>query len=109
MAENSQIVTIGVNFSSMADQTIVSAVASQEVLLVGMGLLVNGATTLTFKNQLAGTGFGPWVVSAAQLLVLDDVDITKYPPLATFPAGTGLVITNSAAIQVSGYIRYIQA
>lgn len=110
MAELSQIQTIGVNFSSSGNQSIISAIAGQEISLVGMGLLANGATTVTFNSQLTGTSFGPFVVSATPtFLQIDDVDITKYPPLVTIPAGTALVINNSAAVQVSGYLRYIQS
>lgn len=111
MALVDTLVTVGVNFSTSGNQTIVAAVAGVQLFLRGLALIVNGATTLTFNSQdSAGTNpnpvsFGPFVFPSASAVVLDDV-LDSSIPWAKFTSGSGLVINSSNAVQVSGFLRY---
>ncbi|SRR6266404_4611804 len=97
-----QVLTAGVGFNTSGNQVIVPAVAGSQILLQAVGLIINGATTITFNSQ-EGT-FGPFIFPAAGTLTLDDYNLSA--PYAEFAAGTGLVINSSNAVQVSGFLRY---
>jgi|SRR5579862_8139789 len=110
MALTSQVLTVGVNTAATGNTTIVAApAAGQQILLRGLGLLINGATILTFNSQLNGMSFGPFNFSAAGQLVLPDLMPTEEadPYYTAFPAATALIINSSGTtIQISGYMRY---
>ena len=98
------VITVGVNFNTSGNQPIVAAVAASMLELRGVVLVINGATTITFNSQI-GT-FGPFVLPSAGTITLDDLWDSAMSPYAEFAAGTGIVINSSAAVQVSGFLRY---
>lgn len=111
MALTTNVFTIGLNFAASGNNSIISApAANQSILVRGLCLLVNGATVVTFNSQLTGMSFGPFNFAAALTnpMVLPDLMPTEEadPYYVGITAGTALVINNSNAIQVSGYIRY---
>lgn len=111
MALTTQVIPVGLNFATSGNQSIVAApAANQSILIRGLCLIVNGVTVVTINSQLTGMSFGPFNFSGAtsQILVLPDLMPTEEadPYYTAIAAGTALVINNSAAIQVSGYVRY---
>lgn len=99
-----QAITLGVNFSASGNNTVLAASATSQIFLRGVGLVINGATTLTFNGQEGS--FGPFVFPSAGTLMLDDIYDSAQSPYAEFPVNTGIVINSSAAVQVSGFLRY---
>jgi len=94
-----------INVATAADHTIVAAVTGKKIALRALALTVAGDTNLTWKS-------GSTAISGAM-----DFGGTNEPrgishglgkyPLET-TAGQALVLTNSAAVQVSGYITYTE-
>ena len=99
-----QVITVGVNFTTTGSNIIVVASTASQIFLVGMGLIIAGATTISFPGQ--ESTFGPFIIPAAGgSITLTDV----YPgqtPYAEFPVGTALVISQTGAVQFSGFLRY---
>ena len=92
-----------INTAAAEDSTIVAAVADRKIQLRSYVLTVAGETNLTWKS-------GAVAISGAMDLggTNEPRGVSAY--LGDFPletaAGAALVLANSAAVQVSGYVTY---
>jgi hypothetical protein len=76
------------------------------IYLVGIAIIFNDATTLTFFDGAnPSTTFGPFVCPSAGTMVLDDVPGIHQAYMRT-SYGNPLVIQSSNAVQISGFVRY---
>lgn len=101
---DSKIKRAPISFSSSGDNVLVAGTAGQSIELVGLILVVAGATNLTFKDGSTVTS-GAMPMSANGSIILDE-----NPGLAWFvaSAGNNLVLNNSNAVQVSGVAYFTQ-
>jgi hypothetical protein len=104
---DSTIKSAVVNFSSSGDNVIVASVAGQLIQMVGILIVVGGATNITFKSGTGTPLSGALPLTANGALILDPVpNLVWYQ---TLTAANNLVINNSNAVQVSGTVYYKQA
>jgi hypothetical protein len=103
MSNNSQIRNTPINFSGSGDNVIISAVAAKEIEVVGLYLVVGGATNLTFKDGNGLLFSGALPMSAGGAIVLDETNTMLW-----FATPANFIINSSAAVQVSGEIYYKQ-
>jgi hypothetical protein len=97
-----------VSFSASGDNTLVAAVAKQTIQMVGILLVVGGATNLTFKDGTAGTArSGALPMTANGALVLDPNQNNLW--YQTSSGSNNLVLNSSNAVQVSGTVYFKQA
>ncbi len=96
-----------INFSTAADHTIVAADATNKIKIVSMRLTVAGETNLTFKRgttavsgamDFGGTGEPKGMVDGGSV----------FNPILETNANEAFIITSSAAVQVSGWVRYFK-
>lgn len=97
---NAQIAVI--SFSTAADQTVVAGVAGKTIRILKLAFVSAGTTNITLKHgSTAWTGAMPFVAN------MGFVEDAEQDPFIT-AAGEAFVITNSQAVQVSGYVKYTQ-
>ena len=94
-----------VNFNGTGDQTIVAGVAAKSVYILSFYLQFAGASTLTVKDGVAGTA-----VTGAMSFVANQSfskAASQYPHFVT-SAANAFVLNCGSAVQVSGWVRYVQ-
>ncbi len=102
---DSKIKRAVINFSASGDNVLVAAVPNTLISVVGLLLVVGGATNLTFKD--GGNAIsGPLPMLANGAIALDvNSGLTWFLTSSTV---NNLVLNNSSAVQVSGVVYYTQ-
>lgn len=95
-----------ISTSSSGDLTLVAAVAGKRVGLYRIVLVVGGTTNLTFKTSsgAALTGAMPFVANGSFVLDMPN----SMEPWWVSLLGDGLLLNNSAAVQISGTAWLLQ-
>ncbi len=94
-----------ISFATAADQTIVTADATKKIKVVSLRLTVAGETNLIFKRAATAISGAMDFGGTSEPRGMVDNGTIECPILET-DVNEAFVITNSAAIQVSGWIRY---
>lgn len=89
-----------INFSTSGDNTVISADPVNRIVVHRLWLVVGGATSLTFKDNLANPA--PVPMSANGGITFD---ATGEPWFITDPVNA-FIINSSNAVQVSGEVYY---
>lgn len=90
-----------INFSTSGDNTIIASDPSNRIVVHRLWFVVNADTNLTFKDNLPSPAAVP--MGAKGALVFD----TSGEPWFVTDIGSAFIINSSAAVQVSGEVRYL--
>lgn len=102
----SDVKYVRVNATSDGDNTVVAAVASKKIRVLGYNLTVTGAGTVLMQDT-AGTP----VVHASFIMPANGVISYAGGPLAPAfetAAGAGLEISNPAGVDTLGHLTYVE-
>lgn len=100
-----------IDTAAATDLTLVTGVAGKKIVVCGYAFVVAGTTNITWKSgTTALSGAMPFVANGG-------LSSPTCTPSAIEPdagvlqcaAGESLIITNSAAVQLSGHIAYVFA
>lgn len=94
---------VAINLSASGDTVVIAAVAGQRVHVLRWLVIVGGSTSLTFKDGTTALT-GPMPLVANQPLSGAEGDLSHF----VTTAGNGLTLNSSSAVQVSGYLLYVQ-
>lgn len=102
-----QVQSTPINFAASGDNTLIAAVAGKLITVVGLFLVVAGATNLTFKDGTGGTALtGTIPMLANGAMTLDEKPEFDY--FQTSNVANNFVLNSSVAVQVSGRIYFVQ-
>jgi hypothetical protein len=91
-----------ISFATAADQTVIAGAAGKTIRILKLAFVSAGTTNITLKHgTTAWSGVMPFV---ANMGFVEDAETNPFITLA----GEAFVITSSAAVQVSGYVKYTQ-
>lgn len=92
-----------INASSSGANTIVSAVAGKQILVLQYVVVVDGAVTITWESSGGTVHGGPMSFAA------NGGAAPPFNPVGHFQtiAGEGLVLFLSGAVQVGGHVQYV--
>lgn len=96
-----------ISAASSGDNSIVAAVASQKVTVLAYAFVASSAVTITWKSDVGGSATA---LSGAMAIAANSGVSVPYSPTGYFQTASGkaLNLNLSGAIQVSGYVVYIQ-
>ena len=92
-----------INFATVADQTVVSAVAGKQIKVYALNMTPGGTTTVTPKD--GATALTGAITIVAGIPFILNASANGDPWFVT-SSGNAFVINNSVAVQVSGSCRY---
>jgi hypothetical protein len=96
-----------ISTAAAGDNTIVAAVAGKLITMVALLLVSTGATNITVKDGTGGAALsGAMPLAAGVPLFLDEKSDLDY--YSTSNVANNLVLNNSAAVQISGTVWYVQ-
>lgn len=102
MLASSQLTSAVISSAAGGDIAVVAGVAGKTIRVFRLILVVNAATSITFKDSTPTSFSGAMPIAANGGIVLD----FNGDPWYTTAAGKDFVITSSAATQISGTIGY---
>lgn len=94
-----------IDAASSGDNTLVAAVASKKIKVLSLVFQAGGTVNVTFKSG-AGTALSGPLPQVANSGLSSGFDPTGHLETA---AGAALVMNLSAAVQVSGWLKYVEA
>lgn len=92
-----------VNFSGTGDNTVVAASTTSQTFLLGMSIIVAGATTLTIK--LGARTVGIFALSSGQTLQFSPMNSHNGAPWFICEKTEAFIINSSAAVSVTGTVK----
>lgn len=93
---------VSVNFTGSGNQTIVTGVANQKIKVLGLFLVLGGATNLQFFSGVTAlTGLMDFASNGAFVFDFSQLQLTCINTFDSF------IINSSSAVQVGGTIWYI--
>jgi hypothetical protein len=99
---------VAVNTAAASTVQNVALVANQSVYICGYHITSTGATNVTIEYGTgASCGTGTTVITGA-MTTAAGTDVDDPAAYIKVPAGNALCTVNSAAVQISGYYKYIQ-
>ena len=107
LLRSTQLGHVIVNSAASGALAITAASAGTFARIYRVILVTGGATTITFQDTGPNAISAPFAFSGAGSLVLDE-QISGDPWFQATTAGLGLQLNNSAAVQVSADIWYLQ-
>lgn len=90
-----------INFNTSGDNTIIASDANNRIVVHRLWFVVDANTSLTFKDNLPSPAAVP--MGAKGALVFD----ASGEPWFVTDIGSAFIINSSAAVQVSGEVRYL--
>ena len=101
----SQLTAAAISSAAGGDIAVIAGVAGQTIRVHRLLLVVNAATSITFKDSTPTSFSGAMPIAANGGIALD----FNGDPWYTAAAGKDFVITSSAVTQISGSIWYAQS
>lgn len=105
VAELSQV---SIDYATTGDKTLVAAVAGQTIRVYGFFLFIAVATSLQFKDGVAGAGFHGVIAAPTNFSMILDIQVIEEPWFVT-TAGNAFVLNQTGTSQISGRLYYSQS
>lgn len=93
-----------INQSASGDTTVITGVAGKRIAVDFLIFRVEGTTTTQLKDGSTAYG-GPHSWANAEGMTIENT-IRNHDGVITLSAGQSLVLNSSAAVQISGWVRY---
>lgn len=93
-----------INISSSGDNTVISASTNGYIVIDHINLLTGGAVNVQLKDGSSVYG-GAYQLTSNQAITLENT-MQNEKGIITLTPGNAFIINLSAAVQISGFIRY---